>query len=79
MLRVNCSLAASVWRRPIAFAAPYGLSDARAISLPEDALPWVRASFSDRPLRSARTLRWIIPVVMRIRDPRLRVRYATRS
>ena len=47
MLLWYCSLAASVWRRPIARAVLYGSSLGRVISLPEEALDCVLASFSD--------------------------------
>jgi hypothetical protein len=66
MLRWYWSLASSVWRRPIARAVLNGSSEGRVISLPEDALLWVRAIFSDSALRSERTLRWIIEVVIRM-------------
>jgi len=74
MLDLYLSLALIAWRRPMAWAVPNGLSDGRVISLPEEALPCVRASLSEIELRSDSTLRWTIPVVMRlfIRDPPVR-------
>ncbi len=60
------SFAACVWRRPIARAVLNGSSDGREISLPEDALLCVLASFSESELRSERTFLWTMEVVMRI-------------
>src|SRR4051794_25586303 len=61
----------------MARAALYGSSEGRLICLPEAARFWVFDSFSDRSLRSERTLRWIMPVVMRMTTDRLlRVPYA---
>src|SRR3954464_15072584 len=48
--------AARFWRGLIAFAAFWGSSDGRVISLPVAALAWVWASRSDRWLRSVSTL-----------------------
>src|SRR3954451_9767394 len=66
MLRTNCSFAPMLERRPIAWAAMYGSSDGRVISFWEAALDCVLASELWSVLRSARTLRWTMEVVMRM-------------
>src|SRR3954447_26290722 len=66
MLRTNCSLAPMLDRRPIAWAALNGSSDGRVISFWEAALDCVLASALWSVLRSERTLRWTMEVVMRM-------------
>ena len=66
MLRTYCSLAPMFDRRPIAWAALNGSSDGRVISLLEAALDCVLASALCSVLRSERTLRWTMEVVMRM-------------
>ena len=73
-LRWCCWLALRLWRSAIACAVANGSSDGRVISLPEADFICVLVSFAEMLLRSARTLRWTIEVVMRIaiRDPPFR-------
>ena len=61
-----CRLALRLWRSAIACAVANGSSDGREISLLEAAFICDRVSFDEMLLRSARTLRWTIEVVMRI-------------
>ena len=66
MLRMYCSLAPMLDRRPIACDALNGSSEGRVISLLEAAFACVLASCEDSELRSERTLRWTMEVVMRM-------------
>ncbi len=66
MLRMNCSLAPMFERMPIACDVLNGSSDGRVISFWEAALACVLASWDCSELRSDRTLRWTMEVVMRM-------------
>ena len=70
IVRTYCSLAPMLDRRPIACDALNGSSAGRVISLLEAALACVLASCVERELRSARTLRWTMEVVMRMAKDR---------
>ena len=66
MLRWYCLVASIEVRSDIARDVLYGSSDGRVISLLEEIFWWTLLSRSLTRLRSARMLRWVMPVVMRV-------------